>query len=78
MLNCREIAEHTGPYVDGDLPWYARAKIWIHIRMCARCRRYVMQTKLVVAAVHDLFEAADMPRPDEQAISQFLLRSNTS
>lgn len=77
MLNCRKIAEHAGPYVDGDLPWHARAKIWVHIRICAHCRRYIMQTKLVGAAMHDFFEAAEMPHPDERAIAQFLLRSNT-
>jgi len=51
VLSCRELAENTDRYLDGELPFWARIKVRFHLALCQNCCRYVDQLRLAVAAL---------------------------
>ena len=51
MLTCRDIAAQVTDHVDHKLSCGQRLKYWMHLSMCAVCRRYVRQMRLTRAAL---------------------------
>ena len=48
MLSCHDLAHKVGSdYLDGHLDWRKRMTVAIHLFMCANCRRFIGQLKLV-------------------------------
>ena len=70
MLNCKEISERASEFIDGNLPWYERLEVRLHLMMCRFCREYVRQMALVVRSLRRLgkFEPAAEPDPDLLAL----------
>jgi predicted anti-sigma-YlaC factor YlaD len=64
MLNCREITERAGDYLDAALPWHVRVQMGLHLLMCRFCREYVRQLALVIATLRQL--PAEPPSPELQ------------
>ncbi len=74
MLSCRELNDVATAYIEGELQPWTRMSIWMHIQMCAHCRRYFRQLRQirsasralppldmppeVVQSMHDIFERA--------------------
>ena len=58
MLSCKDLVENADAYLEGDLPWWERAQIRVHLWMCSHCRRYVQQLGATIAALRA------MPAPD--------------
>jgi len=49
MLKCKDIANHSGDYLDHRLPFSQRLGVWLHIMMCGHCRRYLRYLKVISA-----------------------------
>lgn len=54
MLDCKQITERSDEYLSGDLGIYERIQFRIHLLMCTYCRRYVRQTKILIATLQRL------------------------
>lgn len=54
MLDCKQITERSDEYLSGDLGIYERIQFRIHLLMCTYCRRYVRQTKILIAMLQRL------------------------
>ena len=51
MLSCKEMTELITDYLERRLSFVDRARFQMHLGMCQHCRRYLKQTKLLVAAL---------------------------
>ena len=45
MLTCREMSELGSAIIDGQLNLRTRLAVFMHLRMCTNCRRYIRQLK---------------------------------
>ena len=54
MLTCKEIVEQADALLNEELGWFTRMSIWIHLRMCHHCRRYVKQLRWLLEAIPTL------------------------
>ena len=62
MLTCREATALASDSVDGTLSAARGLSYWMHLALCAACRRYRAQIDLTRAALRRL---ADRPAPPE-------------
>lgn len=46
MLNCRQVNDKSGDYLDATLSRRERLAISLHLAMCRHCRRFVRQLQL--------------------------------
>jgi hypothetical protein len=53
VLKCRDMAELVTPYLDGALPPRTRFAAWLHLRLCAACRRYIEQVRRTIRFLSD-------------------------
>lgn len=51
MLNCREVTSQADALLEGELSWYPRLQVRLHLAMCRHCRRFVSQMRLLRAAL---------------------------
>ncbi|MDP1569365.1 MAG: zf-HC2 domain-containing protein [Vicinamibacterales bacterium] len=56
MPTCRDVTRKATALDEGALPWLERMALQVHLLMCAHCRRYVAQLRLVRR------QAATLPR----------------
>lgn len=49
MLTCKDVSERCTDYLERDLSWGERIQYWMHLAMCAMCRRYVAQMRTTTA-----------------------------
>jgi anti-sigma factor RsiW len=54
MPTCRDVAERASDLLDETVPWGTRLQLRAHLFMCRRCREYVRQLALVIAALRRL------------------------
>jgi predicted anti-sigma-YlaC factor YlaD len=64
MPTCRDVAERASDLLDETLPWTTRLQLRMHLLMCVRCREYVRQLALVIAALRGL--PAEQPSDTER------------
>jgi len=51
VLSCRKVVQDADRLLAGELPWYRRLSVKLHLLMCHHCRRYVKQLRLLIRAV---------------------------
>ncbi|MDH4439003.1 MAG: zf-HC2 domain-containing protein [Rhizobium sp.] len=64
MFRCSEVAERASLLMDGELGFWPRLNINLHLAMCPGCRAFVEQIRIT----HDLTARADTtqdPVPSE-------------
>lgn len=61
MLSCKQITEIVTDYLEGRMSAFDRLRFWIHVGMCANCRRYLRQMRATVAALGQLPQAFEVP-----------------
>lgn len=54
MLTCREMSELGSDIIEGDLRFNTRLAVFMHLRMCSRCTRYIKQLKLTSEVLQQL------------------------
>ncbi len=52
MPSCKDITQLVSEAMDRRLPWRQRLAIRLHLRLCALCRRYARQLRLLHQGVH--------------------------
>ncbi|MGQ2969019.1 MAG: zf-HC2 domain-containing protein [Allorhizobium sp.] len=65
MFRCSEVAERASLLIDGDLGFWPRLNIKLHLAMCRGCRAFVEQMRIT----HDLTAMAGAmhdPVPSEE------------
>ncbi len=45
LPSCRDVQTHLTEYADGSLPVNRRVGIWIHLRLCQACARFLRGMK---------------------------------
>lgn len=48
MLRCRDVAEKANDYIDGNVGWWTRIQMALHLAMCNACKAYVRQFQRTV------------------------------
>jgi len=65
MLNCKKITEQSDGYLAGDLGFYQKLQVRIHLMMCRYCRRYIRQLRLLVRTVRRLYGSTSSDQVDK-------------
>lgn len=73
-MTCKEQAEVVTAYLEGELPLLTRVGIWLHLQMCAPCRRYFKQIGEVAKATGRVPEL-EMPPEVRDSMSGVLARA---
>ena len=71
MLSCRDIVERASEYLDADLPWRVRLQVRLHLWMCAICREYLRQMRLVVATLRQVPPDEPPAAPSAEVLETF-------
>ncbi|MFK8332346.1 zf-HC2 domain-containing protein [Pseudomonas sp. BJa5] len=71
MLNCRDISELASEFIDGTLSLGDRNWVFIHLRQCMHCSRYIDQLELTSRVLQALL--VQDRGVDSQAIVQRIL-----
>lgn len=66
MLTCKEMSELGSDIIDSHLGLRARMAVFMHLRMCPRCRRYIKQLRLTSQVLQRL--PPDSEPVDSEAI----------
>ena len=78
-MNCREVVEHFGDHLDGNLSAMQRWRLRLHLWICGNCRKYFRSYKTTVRAEKSAFcDASDDPRPipSEELVQSILSAAN--
>jgi hypothetical protein len=75
MLTCRDASRLASEVQDRPLGARERLSLWIHLAMCALCRRYAAQLEFVRRAAERL-RSPDGRREGLSAEARQLIRSN--
>ena len=72
-MNCRRVANDLTELNEGDLPFWRRATLRLHMSICPACKVYVRQMNATVGALHE----ANEPLSEEasRAIAERLIRA---
>jgi anti-sigma factor RsiW len=68
LPSCQDVQTHLTEYADGSLPMRRRVGIWIHLRLCKACARFLRGMK----ALPGLAKRALAPpegTPEEAAVA---------
>ena len=72
MLSCREVTEQATEYLEGDLSFWRRLVIRLHLGMCRHCQEFVRQIELTAAALGTgAVDPAPAAGPDEALMAAF-------
>ena len=58
MLKCRDVPARAEQLMAGDMTTGQRLSLRMHLLMCAHCRRYARQLKILVGALPEVHEDA--------------------
>ena len=70
MLKCRDIAELSSDYVDGEVSFIKQPSIWWHLFLCGYCRRYMRYFRLAV----NVIESGNKQEVDNEKVNQIMAR----
>lgn len=70
MLTCREMSELSSDIMEGRMSLKTRWAVFMHLRMCPRCKLYLKQLQLTSEVLRELPLARD--QVDSTAIIQRL------
>jgi hypothetical protein len=79
IVNCREVVEHIGDHVDGNLSAMQRWRLRLNLWICGNCRKYLRSYKTTVRAEKAAFcDASDdlRPVPTEELVQSILSAAN--
>ena len=74
MHSCREVSERASALLDGEVGFFERLQLRLHLRLCSACRRYVQQMSRVAQTLRGLPPAALTPQ-DETRLLEALERA---
>jgi len=81
---CREVVRWTSQELDGQLRWHQRARMQVHLLICALCKRYRQQLIALRAALRsdperlaDVGDANQLTPAAKQHIKEVLQKSTT-
>lgn len=66
MLTCREVSARAVELHAGELGFFGKLKLKLHLFMCRHCQRHLRQMALLLGALRDL--RPDAGDPDVDAI----------
>ena len=70
MLKCRDIAELSSDYVDGEVSFFKQLSVWWHLFLCGHCRRYMRYFRLAVYVT----ESGNKQEVDNEKVNQIMAR----
>lgn len=51
MIQCKDLSEEAGNYLDATLPLRKRIELFIHLLICHNCRNYLQQIRSTIKTV---------------------------
>jgi len=70
-LTCKESTEAVTDYLEGALPFTQWVRFQLHLGMCAGCRRYLRQMRLMIRTLGKLPEEPIPPAVREELLLRF-------
>lgn len=61
MYSCRDIHDHASALVDRELSTREAMAVRLHLLMCAACRRFIRQFRLLTRVLRREAQAAEVP-----------------
>ena len=52
MTSCTQAKEEMCDALDGELPWYRRFALWVHLLLCPPCRVEMQGLRRTMKALH--------------------------
>lgn len=71
MLQCKDVIEETSNYIDGDLPFFKRVGLFLHVAICRCCRNYIDQIRQTIHTLA-VTKPTELDDTDKQALAQKL------
>lgn len=54
MLSCKQVVDSADALLARELPWRRRLGIYVHVAVCAHCRRYLRQLRTLLTTLPHL------------------------
>ncbi len=70
MLSCKDVSERCTDYLERELTWRDRVQYWMHLAMCAVCRRYVGQMRTTAALLKRVGDDVPLHAPLDPALRE--------
>ena len=77
MLQCKDVIEETSNYIDGDLPFFNRVGLFLHVYICRCCGNYVDQIRQTTQTVA-VTKPKELGDTDMQALAKKLQKATKS
>jgi hypothetical protein len=74
MINCDQVTQAAGDFLERRLHWRRRLEVLLHIAMCRGCRTYIEQFRLTLLGLHALPQPVATP-PSEDLLERFRRRA---
>lgn len=71
MLTCREVAEQADAYLDGETSVLDRLRIFIHLKACKGCSRFIKQMKTTRELISEATQDIEFDMPDSRLEEMF-------
>lgn len=78
MLTCREVTERANDYVDGNLGFWSRMDVRMHLLACKYCRGFVKQMRTVVGLVGEYRDIPPSEETEQELLDAFRKHSNSA
>lgn len=72
-MNCRSVAHDWTELEEGDLPFWRRLGLRVHLAVCPACKSYTRQMRATIEALGEIEEP--MPRDASRELAGRLLRA---
>lgn len=72
LYDCRNMAELSTEYLEGELSWWQRLHYYMHLWVCPPCQNYREQVRMTAEACHhaEAAEATVAPAPPEDLLAK--------
>ncbi len=71
MNSCKDVAEQTSDYTDGELSWANWAQFRFHILLCPKCKEYLDQMNLTKHLLSDSPPEEVAPEVKDELLARF-------
>jgi anti-sigma factor RsiW len=75
MMSCKEVTEAATDYLDGNLPFWRKMALRMHVAMCRHCRAFLDQLRKTVALLGQLPQAPVAQETRAELVRQFRERN---
>lgn len=77
MMTCQDATQRMADLLDGHLPAGQRLALWLHVKICPPCARYLQQLRLTAQTLQHLRRDETPPDPLRDDLLDAFRKRNT-